>query len=132
MIHPGRVRCAELGSASVKQCGDEASETTGEPAAAGAGPACGEPCLTRAASPGQRPAAQNPARDEQAEIDRLRAELEELRGKQDSRQASQGRRRQLGWRGPVAVFLIVLGCVFAPVSVLAVGARTRSPIPAGT
>ena len=35
-------------------------------------------------------------------------------------QASQGRRRRLGWRGPVAVFLIVLGCVFAPVSVLAV------------
>jgi hypothetical protein len=29
-------------------------------------------------------------------------------------------RRRLGWRGPVATLLIVLGCVLAPVSVLAV------------
>jgi hypothetical protein len=60
--------------------------------------------------------------DEQAEIDRLRAEVDELRSKQASQasQASQVRRHRLGWRAPVAVILIVLGCVLAPISVLAV------------
>ena len=31
-----------------------------------------------------------------------------------------GRRRRPGWRGPVATLCIVLGCILAPVSVLAV------------
>jgi hypothetical protein len=56
------------------------------------------------------------SKEEQAEIDRLRAEVDELR----RQQAGQVRRRRLGWRGPVAVLLIVIGCVLAPVSVLAV------------
>jgi len=38
--------------------------------------------------------------------------------------AGAGRRR-LGWRGPVCVLLIVLGCVLAPVSVLAVWAANQ-------
>ena len=37
-----------------------------------------------------------------------------------SNQATQTRRRRIGWRAPVAIILIVLGCVLAPISVLAV------------
>ena len=69
--------------------------------------------------PGPEAGGAKPSREEQAEIDRLRAEVEELRSKQAS-QPSQVRRRRGGWRAPVAVILIVLGCVLAPVSVLAV------------
>jgi hypothetical protein len=54
--------------------------------------------------------------DERAELERLRAEVAELR----SRPPTRPRRRRVGWRGPVAIVLIVLGCVLAPVSVLAV------------
>jgi hypothetical protein len=57
-----------------------------------------------------------PSDDQQAEIDRLRAEVERLR----SQQAGAAHRRRIGWRTPVATLLIVLGCVLAPVSVLAV------------
>jgi hypothetical protein len=57
-----------------------------------------------------------PSQDEQAEIDRLRVEVDELR----RQQASQVRRHRLSWRSPVAVILIVLGCVLAPLSVLGV------------
>ena len=57
--------------------------------------------------------------DERAELDRLRAEVQELR--------SQNRpsRRRLGWRGLVATLLVVLGCLLAPVSVLAVWTATQ-------
>ena len=55
--------------------------------------------------------------DERAELDRLRAEVTELRAGQA---AAPHRRRRVGWRGPVATLLIVLGCVLAPVSVVAV------------
>jgi hypothetical protein len=57
-----------------------------------------------------------PSRDEQAEIDRLRAEVERLRGEK----ASTVRRRRIGWRAPVATILIVLGCVLAPLAVVGV------------
>jgi hypothetical protein len=53
---------------------------------------------------------------EQAELEHLRAEVTELR----SQQTRQTRRRHVGWRGPVATILIILGCVLAPVSVVAV------------
>jgi hypothetical protein len=66
--------------------------------------------------PGPEAGGPEPSQDEQAEIDRLRAEVDELR----SQQAGQVRRRRPGWRGPVSVLLIVFGCVLAPVSVLAV------------
>lgn len=36
------------------------------------------------------------------------------------RAATPGRRRHVGWRAPVAIILIVVGCLLAPVSVLAV------------
>jgi hypothetical protein len=54
--------------------------------------------------------------DEQAELARLRAEVSELR----ARQAAPARRRHVGWRAPVAVILIVLGSVLAPISVLGI------------
>jgi hypothetical protein len=54
--------------------------------------------------------------DERAELERLRAEVSELHGKQ----AGQRRRRWIGWRAPVATLLIVVGCLLAPVSVIAV------------
>ena len=57
---------------------------------------------------------------ERAELDQLRAEVLELRGR-----ASGRAHRRLGWRGPVATLLIVLGCVLAPVSVLAVWTATQ-------
>jgi hypothetical protein len=44
-----------------------------------------------------------------------RAELENLRAK-----AAKKKRRRIGWRTPLASVLIALGCVLAPVSVLAV------------
>ena len=52
---------------------------------------------------------------ERAELDRLRAEVSQLR-----RTPPGPRHRGVGWRGPVATVLIVLGCVLAPVSVLSV------------
>lgn len=63
------------------------------------------------------PAADGPGLSsaERAELERLRAENLELR-----RTPAARSRRHLGWRGPVASILIVLGCILAPVSVLAV------------
>jgi hypothetical protein len=71
--------------------------------------------------------------DEQAELERQKAELERLRAEVEVLRArpvppdaasggtaDAGRRRRPGWRGPVATLCIVLGCILAPVSVLAV------------
>ena len=71
--------------------------------------------------------------DEQAELERQKAELEELRAEVEQLRArpvppdaasggtaGAGRRHRPGWRGPVATLCIVLGCILAPVSVLAV------------
>jgi len=69
----------------------------------------GDKSASAAASP-------EPSREEQAEIDRLRAEVERLRGEK----ASTVRRRRIGWRAPVATILIVLGCVLAPLAVVGV------------
>src|SRR6202044_2639605 len=53
---------------------------------------------------------------EAAEIERLRAETAELR-----RQANGvARQRRISWRTPIAIVLIVVGCVLAPLSVLGV------------
>jgi len=56
------------------------------------------------------------SQDERAELTRLRAEVTELR----SRPAAGGRRHRVSWRTPVATVLIVLGCILAPISVVAV------------
>jgi hypothetical protein len=64
--------------------------------------------------------------DERAELERLRAEVALLRSRPsppeppNGNPGSAGRRHRPGWRGPVATLLIVLGCILAPVSVLAV------------
>lgn len=56
-----------------------------------------------------------------SELDRLRAQVSELRSQLAQVQQRAPRpRRRVGWRGPVAAFLIVFGCVLAPVSVIAV------------
>ena len=57
-----------------------------------------------------------PSPEEQAEIDRLRAEVAELR----TRQEAPPPRRRGRWRAPVAAVLIVLGCILAPISLLGV------------
>ncbi len=54
--------------------------------------------------------------DERAELERLRAEVTRLR----TERAAPARRPRIGWRSPVAVVLILVGCLLAPVSVLAV------------
>src|SRR5215471_4938118 len=54
--------------------------------------------------------------DEQAEPGHPRAEAA---GSQD-RPANGARRHRFSWRTPVAALLIVIGCVLAPVSVIAV------------
>jgi hypothetical protein len=54
--------------------------------------------------------------DDRAELERLRAEVAELR----SERAGLRPRHRVSWRTPVAVLLIVVGCLLAPVSVLAV------------
>jgi hypothetical protein len=63
--------------------------------------------------------------DEKAELERLRAEVAVLRSQPvppdvGSGGAGTGRRHRPSWRGPVATLCIVLACILAPVSVLAV------------
>jgi hypothetical protein len=62
-----------------------------------------------------------PSQDEHIEIERLRAELDELR----TQQAAPAGRRRVGWRATVAVVLIFLGCLLAPLSVLGVWAGNQ-------
>ena len=78
--------------------------------------------------------------DERAELARLRTEVADLRGReadlrsqetdlrtreaelrgQEAAVAARGRRHRMSWRTPVASVLIVIGCVLAPISVVAV------------
>ena len=64
---------------------------------------------------GQAPASEDPGPGEHAEGDTARVEAGGPRGR-----LRETRRNRLSWRTPVAVLLIVAGCVLAPVSVLAV------------
>jgi hypothetical protein len=57
--------------------------------------------------------------DERAELERLRAEVTELRTKPVPPPAPP-RRRKGSWRAPVAAVLIVLGCILAPLSVIGI------------
>jgi hypothetical protein len=59
--------------------------------------------------------------DERAELERLRSETAELRRQADG----PHRRHRFSWRALVAVVLIVLGCVLAPVAVLGVWAANE-------
>jgi hypothetical protein len=58
------------------------------------------------------------SQDERAELERLRVDISELH----RQTASNGRRWRFSWRTPVAVVLIVLGCVLAPEAVVGVWA----------
>ena len=60
--------------------------------------------------------------DDQAELERLRIEVTELRRERSERRErpDQPRRRHISWRGPVSTLLIVIGCVLAPLSVVGV------------
>jgi hypothetical protein len=84
---------------------------------------------------GPEPAApQLPSQDERAELERLRAEVGRLRAEVSQARARESvataeapaggqagrRRRRVSWRSPVSAVLITVGCVLAPVSVLAV------------
>jgi hypothetical protein len=63
------------------------------------------------------------SQDERAELERQRVELERLRAEVTElhgESAGRGPRHRIGWRAPVALILIVLGCVLAPISVVAV------------
>jgi hypothetical protein len=75
--------------------------------------------LTETAAGGEPGPGTSPAgltKDERAELEQLRAEVATLR-----RRASRpSRRTWVGWRAPVASLLIIIGCVFAPLSVVAV------------
>jgi hypothetical protein len=65
---------------------------------------------------GTDPGARDLSRGERAELERLRAEVTELR----ERRARRVPRHRIGWRTPVATLLIVIGCLLAPVAVVAV------------
>ena len=63
--------------------------------------------------------------DEHSELERLRAEVSQLRSQGDSAGGSQGAARRSGprhgrWRAPVALLLIIFGCAFAPIAVIGV------------
>src|SRR6266699_3020603 len=64
---------------------------------------------------GQAPAGEAPGVGERPEPEAARAEVAEPRGR-----PRQARRHRFSWRTPVAALLIILGCVLAPVSVVAV------------
>jgi hypothetical protein len=69
--------------------------------------------------------------EERAELERLRAELASLRAQRrtevlpDGAAAPPGRPPRQRWRTMVATLLIVVGCVLAPLSVVAVWARNQ-------
>ncbi len=67
---------------------------------------------------GERETTQNGSQ----EVEWLRREVADLQAKLADAQAKEAGRRQprSGWRAPVAAVLIVIGCVLAPLSVLAV------------
>ena len=84
----------------------------------GATPGAGESAKP-AAGETAGPESGAPPADVQAELERLRGEVAELHSG-PAGPAAPGRRRHLGWRAPVATVLIVLGCLLAPLSVVAV------------
>jgi hypothetical protein len=91
------------------------AQASGEPAQVGAGPA--EPRAESAAvGAGHDDASAGLDQGERAELENLRAEVAQLQTKV----TSQPRRRRIGWRGPVASLLIVIGCILAPISVLGI------------
>ena len=62
------------------------------------------------------------SQDERAELEHLRAETAEMHHQVE---AGPQHRRHNGWRAPVSVILIVLGCILAPISVVGVWAHSE-------
>jgi hypothetical protein len=106
------------------------------PDQAAAGPPAADPAAVN--PPAVDPAAVVPAartpttQSEQEELERLRAEVSELReraaaapGRPAQRPAPWPAQRGGRWRAPVAALCIILACVLAPVSVLGVWAANQ-------
>jgi hypothetical protein len=83
---------------------------------AGATPAASVPA---ARTPDTAAGQDQQAVDEQAEVERLRAEVNDLRGRVAAVPEPAGHKKGR-WRAPLATLLIVLGCVLAPVAVVGV------------
>jgi len=106
---PGAEPAERSGGEPAEQPGDK---LTGQP---GAEPP-GQPGGETAEQPGDKPTGQ-PGGGKETEIDRLRAENSELRGTLTTPPRHRVRHT---FRAIAAVVLIVLGCVLAPVTVLAI------------
>src|SRR5215472_16717288 len=109
----------------VKPAVGDAKPAAGDSARAGAAAAAGAGAGAAAGAGGAAGAGELSA-DERAELEHQRAELEQLReevaqlhGGEDH-PAAPARRKRGRWRAPVAVVLIVIGCLLAPLSVVAV------------
>src|SRR5215472_16087253 len=103
------------GKATPDGVGIPADSEAGKATPDGAGvPADGEAGkVTPEGGRAEKAAATGLAASEREELERLRAQVADLHSE------GKARRRRLGWRLPVAILLIVVGCVLAPVSVLA-------------
>jgi hypothetical protein len=108
---PADVPAARQGEAA----GTEPAGVTPAGAVPAAVPAARTPDTERHTAAGHAERAQ----DEHAEVDRLRAEVEDLRGRVAGG-PEPARHKKGRWRAPVATLLIVLGCVLASVSVVGV------------
>ena len=91
-----------------------------------------EPAVAEAATPGDAvPDAAELGADERAELERLRAEVADLRSQvaaapgvaETPPVVPPSRPRRQRWRSVVATLLIVVGCILAPLSVVAVWAK---------
>jgi hypothetical protein len=88
-----------------------------KPTAGDAKPAAGDAKPAAAAAAGAGAGALSG--DERAELQHLREEVAQRHGGEDH-PAAPARRKHNGWRAPVSVVLIVIGCILAPLSVVAV------------
>jgi hypothetical protein len=79
------------------------------------------PVEPNAAQPEASPEDSALSPDERTELEQLRAQTAELR----HQTGAKGRRRRFSWRTLVAVVLIVLGCILAPISVAGVWAGNQ-------
>ena len=105
-------------SGGAEQPGDTMTgQPGGEPAQQPGDKPTGQPGGDRAEQPGDGELAEQPGDGEPTEIDRLRAENDELR---DKLTAPRRHRVRGAARATAATVLIVLGCVLAPLSVVAV------------
>ena len=129
----GKAAASDSGPAAAgsKPVTGEGQSATGEgkPAAGGSRPSTGDAKPAGDAKPtagDSKPAAAAAAgagasalsSDERAELEHLREEAAQHHG--EDHPAAPARRKHNGWRAPVSVVLIVIGCILAPLSVVAV------------